>query len=334
MASELAERALAGEVGPARRAVIDQGDVRRLGQRRVEPEPRLEHGRALRVHQRVQRRGRGLRLVARRRVAEPHLDVLGAGGEHVVDRGVDVGPRLAVDDRDQGLEERQRMELAARADDRRPAIAAIRDHRDAVGHDRGPSGQEEQLAEVVGLDELPVLDAREPDRSSTPRIVEIARRRHPRSPARPWCSRARSRPRARSRARTGRPADRPRGAGRRAPARGRRPGARGDLRDRRPRTARARTRRCRHSRRRARPARPGRRSRAGSGSRPSVSYFVTTIDHIASRAGSVPVPARSVRSSRISSPRWSVTLAEPGVRGLPSPTRQASGSSSVRTVTV
>ena len=46
--------------------------------------------------------------------------------------------------------------------------------RDAVGHDRRATGQEEQLAEVVRLDELAALDAREPDRPTAPRIVEVA----------------------------------------------------------------------------------------------------------------------------------------------------------------
>jgi len=50
--------------------------------------------------------------------------VLAARRELVIDRGVDVGPLVGIDDRDDRLEERQRVQLAARADDRRPAVAA------------------------------------------------------------------------------------------------------------------------------------------------------------------------------------------------------------------
>ena len=75
---------------------------------------------------------------------------------------------------EQRLEERDRVQLAARANDRGAAVAAVGDHRDRVGDHRRATGEDEELAEVVRLDHLAVLDAREPDRPTAPRIVEIA----------------------------------------------------------------------------------------------------------------------------------------------------------------
>ena len=55
-----------------------------------------------------------------------------------------------------------------------PPVGAVVHHRDALGHHGRATGEQEQLAEVVRLDQRAALDPREPDRPTAPRIVEIA----------------------------------------------------------------------------------------------------------------------------------------------------------------
>ena len=102
------------------------------------------------------------------------VDVLAARRERVIDRCSDVGEIVAVDDRDHRFEERQWVELAARANHRRLAVAAVVHHGDRIGDDGRAPGQDEELAEVRGLDQGAVRHPCDADRATAPRIVEIA----------------------------------------------------------------------------------------------------------------------------------------------------------------